>query len=157
MPTTNTFEQAVALLADKPNPMSLGPQVEVFYQGLLDASQRLQNLEHEFLKLKFQNDSLTDELSKTNIKLGEIEAQHTQYKNRVVAVEQAPHANDKRIDDLDKRVRTVEGAVGSASYKAPTAIKPNAAPSNVGTPKPLGSFTPIPAKSTGFAPASPPQ
>ena len=37
---------------------------------------------------------------------------------RIAKVEEAPAADGKRLDDLEKRVRTVEGAVGSAGYKA---------------------------------------
>jgi len=39
-------------------------------------------------------------------------------RGRLDKIEASPVGDSKRVDDLEKRVRTVEGAVGSAGFKA---------------------------------------
>jgi hypothetical protein len=113
----NTFEEAVALLANKPNPMSLGPHLSVFYAGFLDAANRIANLEQITLENKFRLDAIETRVAALGTTVAAVEQQHTQYKSRMTKVEEAPDVNGKRIDKLDTRVRAVEGAVGSANIK----------------------------------------
>jgi len=119
-----TFEQAVNLLANKPTPTFLALNADVFYNGMLDLAARVANLEHASLESTFRTTALEGVSNDTVTKLGAIEGEHTAYKKRVEAVEQAPAVNAKKIDDLNTRVRTVEGAVGSANIKKAGPIEP---------------------------------
>ena len=123
MSDKQTFEQMVALLADKPSPMYLAQHVGLFYAGLQDLAARVANLEHAALEAGYRLTNLEDASNQTVAKLNAIETQHTEYKKRVEVVEQAPAVNDKKIADLEARIRTCEGAIGSANLKKPDPVK----------------------------------
>jgi hypothetical protein len=129
-----TFEDALALLATNPSPSVLLGAQPLIYAGLKDLADRVAVLEHAKLEAEFRLTNLEDVSNKTVNTLAAVEAEHTENKKVIAAVQAAPNANAKKIDDLDKRVRTVEGAVGSSTYKnrldqpAPLGITPGATP-----------------------------
>jgi hypothetical protein len=135
-----TFEDAVALLADKPTPSFLAQNSLLFYTGLIDLRDRVANLEHLALEATFKIAALEGASNATVDRVNTIEAQHTEYKKRVEVVEQAPAVNDKKIEALETRVRTVEGAVGSTGYKTalakPDEAKPATPQTGFGVAKP---------------------
>ena len=49
--------------------------------------------------------------------IGSLAKSRDEYDTRTKAIEDRPAKDNKRIDELDKRVTTVEGAVGSKAYK----------------------------------------
>jgi hypothetical protein len=119
-----TFEEAVALLADKPTPDFIARNSVALHAGLVDLRDRVANLEHRALEGIFRVARLEEAHNASIDRLNTIETQHTEYKKRVAAVEAAPDINTKKTEALETRVRTVEGAVGSAGYKDALA-KPN--------------------------------
>jgi hypothetical protein len=131
-----TFEDAVALLADKPTPHFLAQNSTIFYAGLVDLQNRVANLEHSSLEATFRLTNLEDAHNTTAATVTAIEQEHADNKRRLDAIEAKPVVNDKKLADLETRVRTVEGAVGSAGYKTalakpdkpaltPEPVKPN--------------------------------
>ena len=131
-----TFEDAVALLADKPTPHFLAQNSLIFYTGLQDLAARIANLEHSALEATFRLAALEDAHNTTAATVTAIQGEHTEQKKRLDAIEAKPAVNDRKLADLETRVRTVEGAVGSAGYKTalaksdkplvtPEPVKPN--------------------------------
>lgn len=112
-----TFEDAVALLADRPTPTFLASNAAIFYAGLNDLAERVANLEHGQLEATFRTTQLEDASNATVTKLNAVETEHTDNKKRLDALEGKPVADTKRLDTMETRLRTVEGAVGSAGYK----------------------------------------
>lgn len=150
-----TFEDAVLLLADKPTPAFIAANATILYAGLNDLAARVANLEHASLEATFRTAALEDVSNASVTKLNAIEAERTKEAQRLDAVEKAPAANDKRLSDIDTRVRTVEGAVGSANYNTtlnkPNDIKPSdVKPSDIKPGDPANkSISPLPGSQGG--------
>ena len=112
-----TFEDAVALLANRPSPLFLASQSDLIYAGFMDIANRVANLEHSSLEATFRLSAIEDAHGKTAAKLAAVETDYTDYKKRVVAIGTQPAADKKQLDDMETRLRTVEGAVGSSNFK----------------------------------------
>ena len=133
-----TFEEAVALLADNPTPTFLATHFAIFHAGLQDLAARVANLEHGQLEATFKTAALESTSNAAVAKLNSVEGEHTSNKKRLDAMEARPIADGKKLDAIETRVRTVEGAVGSAGYKTALA-------------QPI-DHSHDPAPKTGFAP-----
>jgi len=121
MPTVDgkpTAEDIVALLQTNPSAWALSGHMDLFAGGLADLVNRVRNLEHRLLENNAIAKAATDANATQEQRLTVLEGDGKDYKARIAKIETAPAENTKRIDDLEKRVRTVEGAVGSASFKA---------------------------------------
>lgn len=116
-----TLEDAVTFLTTKPNPMSLGSNVDLFAEAFADMAGRLANVEHQGLENKFRLDKTDTEVAALATRVQTAETERAQDHKRLDVVEKAPVDQAKRIDDLEKRVRTAEGAIGSVNVKA---VKP---------------------------------
>jgi septation ring formation regulator EzrA len=139
-----TFEDAVALLANRPSPLFLASQSDLIYAGFMDIAARVANLEHSALESTFRLSALEDARNKTVDKLNAVEADHIEYKKRVIAIEAAPAADKKQLDDMETRLRTVEGAVGSSNFRG--------SPTDLGKiDKPIEPHKATLAESLGFA------
>lgn len=121
MPTADgkpIFEDLVALLQSKPSLMSMGSHAEMIAGALVDIGNRVRNLEHNSLA----NAEAARVATAANVdqekRIADLEGERTEAKKRLDAVEKAPVDNTKRLDDMDKRIRTVEGAVGSTNFAA---------------------------------------
>lgn len=121
MPTADgkpIFEDLVALLQSKPSPHILTTHNDLIMGALVDLGNRVRNLEHGSL---VNADAVrvatvaTDEHEK---RIAALETDRTDARKRLEVVEKAPVDNTKRLDEMDKRIRTVEGAVGSTNYAA---------------------------------------
>ncbi len=127
MPTADgkpTAEDIVALLQTKPSAFSLASHIDLFAGGLADLVNRVRNLEHASLVAKAGDDKLTAAVADHETRITGLQGDEKAAKDRLDKVEAAPIDVTKRLDDLDKRVRTVEGAVGSTGFQdAKTAPK----------------------------------
>lgn len=122
------FEDVVALLASKPNPMDLGRSMDVITAGMTDLSERLKNLEFESLKNSHAATMSSDRVAATEERQRVLEGDRDAYRKRLDAVEHAPADATKRLDDMHKRVSAVEGAVGSTGFKDAKAAPKTVAP-----------------------------
>lgn len=121
MPTADgkpIFEDLVALLQTKPGAYALAGHIDLITGGLVDLANRVKNLEHASLVSAASAQAATDAVAGQKARIDMIEGDNKDYKGRIEKIEAAPAADSKRLDDLEKRIRTVEGAVGSAGFKA---------------------------------------
>lgn len=129
MPTADgkpIAEDIVAFLQSKPNVISLSQHVDLFAGGFADLVNRVRNLEHSSLTNTHGVNAVMAASAAQETRLAALEGDGKDYRARIVKVEAAPDADSKRLDDLEKRVRTVEGAVGSTGFatakSAPAAV-----------------------------------
>jgi hypothetical protein len=159
MPTADgkpIFEDLVALLQTKPSPFALAGHIDLITGALVDLGNRVKNLEHASLVAQAGDQRLVDTSAAYETRIAALEGNDKDYKTRITKVETAPAADSKRLDDLEKRVRTVEGAVGSTGFKDAKAA-PAAAPfkgpdatAPIADPKPATDPKPTPATGTIF-------
>lgn len=139
---TQTFEDLVALLQNTKNPSTLAHQMHAFAAGFADLGKRLQHIELEHIDHLTRLTHLEAEQNTFETRLDGYRHDRDTYKRAVDTAVQAPTANAKRIEDLEKRVRTVEGAVGSTTFKPQkpeTVIPPPSNPED-------GKANPAPAR-----------
>lgn len=150
MPTADgkpIAEDIVAFLQSKPSVIALSQHVDLFAGGFADLVNRVRNLEHASLANAHAAEAVTAQNVAYETRIAALEGNDKEYKTRIAKVEEAPTADGKRLDDLEKRVRTVEGAVGSAGYKAakdapaPTTFKGPDATAPVAETKPAATGT----------------
>lgn len=114
---TQTFEDLVTLLQNTKNPSTLVHQMHAFAAGFADLGKRLQHIELEHIDHLTRLTHLEAQQNTFETQLDGYRHDRDTYKRAVDTAVQAPTANAKRIEDLEKRVRTVEGAVGSTTFK----------------------------------------
>jgi hypothetical protein len=124
----HTYEEAVALLANNPNPMTLATQdkINIFREGLLDLANRVSHLEQSYLEAKFRLDGVEARNIDLTNQMNEVRSNYGTYQQRVEVVEKTPNTNSARLDALEPRVRAVEGATGAKNV--PPAAGDKAAP-----------------------------
>lgn len=121
MPTADgkpIAEDVVALLQQKPSPIVLSQNLDLITGGLTDLVERVRNLEYALLAANEGSRIATAKVDDHEKRVAALEGDRRHDRTRLDKVEAAPHADSKRLEDLEKRVRTVEGAVGSTAYKA---------------------------------------
>lgn len=121
------FEDLVAFLQQKPNPASFLHNMDMIAGSLADLANRVRNLEHASLEAAHANKMQQDAQADHETRLASVEADRKTAQAKIAAVEAAPLDVKKQLDDMDKRIRTVEGAVGSTGFKAaqsPDGAKP---------------------------------
>ena len=140
------FEDLVAFLQTKPGAFALSSHIDLITGALVDLANRVKNLEHASLVSADADRKLVVTSDDYEKRIAGLEGDNKDFKARVGKVEGAPADSTKRLDDLDKRVRTVEGAVGSTNFQAaktapapvpfkgpdataPVAVMPSAGPS----------------------------
>lgn len=136
---TQTFEDLVTLLQNTKNPSTLAHQMHAFAAGFADLGKRLQHIELEHIDHLTRLTHLEAQQNVFETQLDGYRHDRDTYKRAVDTAVQAPTANAKRIEDLEKRVRTVEGAVGSTTFKPATVIPPPSDPED-------GKANPPPAR-----------
>ena len=122
------FEDLVAYLQTKPGPTSFLQNMPMIEGALIDLANRVKNLEHSALVSQHAAKTLDDARLDHETRLQSVEADRKVAQTKIAAIEAAPATDTKRLDDMDKRIRTVEGAVGSTGFKAaqaPDAAKPS--------------------------------
>ena len=130
---TSTIEEAVEAARHDSNPSTALPKLTV---GLPDLAGRLAQLEHQSLQHKQRITVLEAEVAACRSDMALYTKDREDGKARVEAAVKLPNENGKRIDDLEKRTRTLEGAVGSVGYQKagkddPATTDPAAPPAGI--------------------------
>lgn len=120
-----TFEDFVTILQNTTNPADLLKQLGVARQGFADLGTRVRNLEMENIDHLARLTHLEGQQNTLETAVDGYKADRDTYKREVDEAVKVPNANSKRIDDLEKRIRTVEGAVGSTTFKPAVPPKPD--------------------------------
>jgi hypothetical protein len=121
MPTADgkpTAEDIVALMQTKPNMAVFLQNLELVTGGLADLVNRVRNLEYGSLAAAEGNRIALTGSDDHEKRLVSLEGDRKTDRSRLDTIEAAPAGDTKRVDDLEKRVRTVEGAVGSTAFAA---------------------------------------
>jgi chromosome segregation ATPase len=130
---TPTFEDLVELFSTTRNPVTLATHIGTITAGLADAGSRLRHLEAENIDHMARLTHLEAQQNAFETKVDGFQADRDAYKRAVDTATQIPERNSKRLDDLEKRTRAVEGAVGATTFKPE---KPFAPPPANPTPTP---------------------
>jgi chromosome segregation ATPase len=122
------LEDVVALLQTKPNPADLPKSMELFTGGIVDLTQRLRNLEYQYLAVEHRLSLMETAVAESKTAVTAMVNERSAYNSRVEAIEKAPLDISKKLEAIETRLRTVEGAVGSTAFAAAknpsAAIKP---------------------------------
>lgn len=137
-----TLEDISKLLDSNPSPFALAKDMPVFAQGIHDLTDRLANLEHVNLEVQHRLALLESRLVDAETRAAGYQRDRDEYKKRLEAVEKIPVASAEKLDAIEKRLRQVEGAVGSKNFQA--TAKPVIPEPDVAAPKP-GFFSRAPA------------
>ena len=84
---------------------------------VVEQNERIKNLEHFTLETKHRLGTTEKVQNEHTDSINSLATTRNETVTKVQAIEAKPAADNKRIDELDKRVTTVEGAVGSKAYK----------------------------------------
>ena len=109
------------------------PQTIQLIELMVAQNERIKNLEHFVLEAKHRLGTVEKIQDEHSQSIGSLATSRDTTETRVKTVEGKPEVDDKRIDELDKRVTVVEGAVGSKAYKR-AEVKTNGA--DLAPPKP---------------------
>jgi hypothetical protein len=120
MPTASgqpSFDDLVAFFTTSPppSPMDLSRKYGAFVAGLIDLRDRLEALEANSLANAHRSSLLEDRETKSEDRLNSLDATRNEAAARLDVVEKQPALDKARVDDLETRVRTLEGAVGHAN------------------------------------------
>jgi len=109
--------------------------------GLEDLKNRMAHAEHSHLRVLSATRGTDDRIVTLENKVAAIEHDRNDMQKVVKTSTDLPIATGKRVDELEARVRSVEGAVGAAPYKAPKPIEPaKPEPAKPATPASPGIF-----------------
>lgn len=118
------FEDAVKILdANQHDAYALARHIPELVEGLKDANSRLQHLELGASQTAHRLSNLEEANNAWAAQLAGLAADRDAFRKRLDDVEKIPVASAATLADIDKRLRAVEGAVGSSAYKG-TADKP---------------------------------
>ena len=111
---TTKFEDAVAALKAKTYET---PEMLQVLQLMVEQNERIKNLEHASIATKHQVDVVDERSTAHGVSIGSLAQDRDATAQRVKVIETKPATDTKKIEDLEKRVTAVEGAVGSKAYK----------------------------------------
>ena len=97
---------------------------KVLALGLEDLRNRMSHAEHSHLRAINDSRANADRLTHLETVTSSLEQDRDEFRKQVATVTQVPIENQKKLTELDARVRTCEGAVGAAPYKTTKAIEP---------------------------------
>lgn len=112
-----TLEDAVLLTKNNPNPNEVVRKADVLYAGIEDAAHRLRQCEFKQLEHEHRLGKLEDRQRVHEADMSTFKKDRDDQRTRIEAAVSKPNDNEKRLEELEKRLRTVEGAVGSKYYK----------------------------------------
>ena len=144
-----SLEDYSKLLDSKPSPTELARQSDVVAGGIHDLVDRLANVEQANLEAQHRLGLVEHRLNDAETRAAGYAKDRDEYKKRLDAIEKTPLDVTAKLDAIEKRLRQVEGAVGSKNFTAepPAAAKTDATPD---APKPgfmartFGSDAPAP-------------
>jgi hypothetical protein len=120
MPTASgqpSFDDLVAYFTTvpPPSPMDMSRRYAAIMAGLVDLRDRLEALEAGHLTNMHRASLVEDRETKSEDRLNSLDATRGEAAARLDVVEKQPALDKARVDDLEVRVRTLEGAVGHAN------------------------------------------
>ncbi len=101
-----------------------------------EQNERIKNLEASSLGTKQAISTLDAASQAHGVSIGSLAADRQAHATQIASVVAAPAADGKKVEDLEKRVTAVEGAVGSKVWKRAEAPKPVMPLSDPVAPKP---------------------
>jgi hypothetical protein len=114
---SSTFEEFVDNLEKTPSSVEMNRRFDVFVDAMRDVRHRLENLELAHIQHGTKTAELDSKTTEMHARLAGVERDRTDLKKRQDAVEATPVVHDKRLDDLEARVRMTEGAIGALGGK----------------------------------------
>src|ERR1700675_122353 len=115
------FEDAVAAL--KAENFESPTMLQVL-ELMVEQNDRIKNLEASSLGTKQAISTLDATSQSHGVSIGSLAADRQAHATQLAAVVAQPAADSKKVEDLEKRVTAVEGAVGSKVWKRTEAPKP---------------------------------
>jgi chromosome segregation ATPase len=86
---------------------------------LQDIQSRQQHLDKQHLELLAQIRQNTEKLKELSTKLSEITSDHGEIKRQAAESVQLPNQHEAKLQELEARMRTCEGAIGAPAHPAP--------------------------------------
>ena len=117
-----TLEDISKLLDSNPSPFALAKDMPVFAQGIHDLADRLANLEHANLEAVHRLTLIESRLNDSETRTAGYAKDRDELRKRVDTVEKIPVVSTEKLDAIERRLRQIEGAVGSKNFQAPKGI-----------------------------------
>jgi chromosome segregation ATPase len=93
------------------------PEMVQLIELIVAQNERVKNLEHFQLEAKARMTATETAVSEHAQSIGSLTKSRDEHETRVKAIEAKPDQDTKRLDEVEKRVTVVEGAVGSKAYR----------------------------------------
>ena len=93
------------------------PEVLQLIDLIVAQNERIKNLEFYSLEAKHRMTVTEKTVAEHDQSIASLAKSRDEHETRIAAIDHKPAADDKRLDELDKRVTTVEGAVGSKAFR----------------------------------------
>lgn len=107
----DTLETFVKLLKDDPNHVQFQRRFDVFVAAMVDLANRLSTGELNDIKQNQRLAAAETAITDLNTTTSSLANDRTNLMRRQDAVEQTPAAHGGLLEDFEKRVRTIEGAI----------------------------------------------
>lgn len=112
------FEDAIKLLeANQSNAFALSRHIPELVEGFKDALSRIQHLELASVQVEHRLTSLEEANNAWAAQIAGMVADRDAFRKQVDDTARIPIAAKEQLDAMEKRLRAVEGAVGSTAYK----------------------------------------
>lgn len=111
--TTKLEDALAALKAEHSDEPTMVQLIDL----IVAQNERIKNLEHFSLEAKHRHAVVEKIQEEHSASIDSLAKTRDEQVSKVHAIETRPAQDTKRLDELDKRVTTVEGAVGSKAYK----------------------------------------
>lgn len=113
---TNDLDTLIAHLK-APGTILTDVDAKVLASSLEDLKNRVSHVEHSALRTLANSRIHDDHLKQIDDNVGGITRDRDEFRKQVKVATDLPLAHDKKIEELEARVRSVEGAVGAAPFK----------------------------------------
>jgi hypothetical protein len=120
---TNDLDTLIAHLK-APGTILTDIDAKTLAAGLEDLRNRMAHVEHTSLRTLANSRLHDDHLKQIDDNVAGITNDRDEFRRQVKVATDLPLANQKKVEELEARVRSCEGAVGAAPYKPPVAVKP---------------------------------
>lgn len=149
---TNDLDTLIAHLK-APGAVVMDVDAKVLASSLEDLKNRVSHVEHSNLRVLANSRIHDDHLKLLDDNVGGITRDRDEFRKQVKMATDLPLAHEKKIEELEARVRSCEGAVGAAPFKPAKAIEPKVEePVKAIEPKPL---KPVVEPAPHFKPQAP--
>lgn len=149
---TNDLDTLIAHLK-APGTILTDVDAKTLALSLEDLKNRVSHVEHTSLRTLASSRIHDDHFKQIDENVAGITRNRDEFRQQVKTAVDLPIANQKKVEELEARVRACEGAVGAAPYKQPKVIEPKVEePVKPIEPKPL---KPIVEPAPYFKPQAP--